>query len=48
MTNKDKIIDEVIYQIKMDLFFEDTTALAELLAMLPIEKLQNYLPEVVE
>ena len=46
--NKDKIIDEVIYQIKMDLFFEDTTALAELLSFIPADKLQNYLPEVTE
>jgi hypothetical protein len=43
---KDRLIDAVIDQIKLDLVNGDMTALAEMLVFLDNEILQSYLPEV--
>lgn len=46
MKTNDKIIEAVIEQIQLDLANGDTSAIFELLSLLPNESLQNYLPEV--
>jgi hypothetical protein len=48
MLNQDKIIEQVIEQIKLDLANGDTSAIAELLSFLNVYTLQGYLPEVVK
>jgi hypothetical protein len=42
----EQLIDRVIAQIKKDLDSEDATAIFELLAYLPDNVLEAYLPEV--
>ena len=39
------LIDQVLEQIKTDIASEDMTAIAEMLAHLPEDILQAYLPE---
>lgn len=41
----DDIIDKVIVEIERDILTEDTTAVAELLSFVPVERLLGYLPE---
>ena len=45
-TQKQKVIDAVIEQIKQDVHTGDYTAIEELLKALPVKTLQSYLPEI--
>lgn len=45
MKTKNQLIAKAIEQIKEDLVSNDTTALAELLAFVPEDALQRFLPE---
>ena len=45
-TQKQKVIDAVIEQIKQDVHTGDYTAIEELLKALPVQTLQSYLPEI--
>ena len=43
--SKEKLIDAVIEQMKLDIEAKDWTAIAELLASAPEDALKAYLPE---